>query len=126
MNLQPREEIGTETHSTTTQFIRIESGKADAVIGDDSKRFPLDENDVIVITPNTQHNIINRSDTTCLKLYTIYSPPEHALDTIQLIKPKTNVRRVGKTSVNPCGKSNYKNIYDMTKRDYLLLQKENK
>lgn len=86
MNLHPNEEIGTETHSNTTQFIRIEDGDALAVIN--GKNINMKTNDAIVIPPGTEHNIINTS-TKHLKLYTIYSPPEHPKDCVQNRKTST-------------------------------------
>lgn len=84
MSLLPNQEIGEEVHEKTTQFIRIESGTCLAIIND--KEIVLKDNDFIVISPNTKHNIINISNTP-LKLYTIYSPPEHKPNTFQQTKP---------------------------------------
>ena len=75
MSLKPLEEIGKEKHKHTTQFIRIESGKCIAIIG--NKKYKLYDDDFIIIPPNTSHNIINSSRTKRLQLYTIYTPPEH-------------------------------------------------
>ena len=72
MSLPTNVEIGKEVHSYTTQFIRVESGKGVAYIN--KKRFNLHDGDSIVIPPGVSHNIISTDD---LKLYTIYSPPEH-------------------------------------------------
>lgn len=72
MSLEPGIEIGREKHTHTTQFIRVESGKGVAYIG--NERFNLKDGDAVVIPPNVYHNI---KATTELKLYTIYSPPEH-------------------------------------------------
>lgn len=35
-----------------------------------------------------EHNIINTSPTEKMKLYTLYTPPEHADGTIQATRPK--------------------------------------
>ena len=40
----------------------------------------------IVIPSGTKHNIINTSDSEDLKLYTIYSPPNHKDGTIHISK----------------------------------------
>jgi mannose-6-phosphate isomerase-like protein (cupin superfamily) len=74
MSIPPGQEIGMEKHSKTTQFIRIESGKGIAKIAD--RKFLLKDGDAVIIPPNTLHNIIS-TGTQPLKLYTIYSPPEH-------------------------------------------------
>ena len=89
MNLKPEEEIGMEKHPSTDQFIRIEKGEATVIIGKTKKEvYTLKNTDAIVIPANTWHNVINVSHTKDLKLYTIYSPPEHTPGTIQKIKPK--------------------------------------
>ena len=81
MRLKPFEEIGTEVHPTTTQFIRIESGKARCIIGEN--QYILDNDDAIIIPPNKQHNVINISETDDLMLYTIYSEPVHNEECVQ-------------------------------------------
>jgi len=75
MCIEPDNEIGLETHTNTTQFIRIERGNGILVLED--KRIEIADGDAIIIPSNTVHNIINRSRTLPLHLYTIYSPPHH-------------------------------------------------
>ena len=75
MRLRPKEEIGAEKHVRSTQFFRIESGKGMAIVG--RRRYRLKDGVVVIVPPNTIHNIINTSKTEDLLLYTIYSPPEH-------------------------------------------------
>ena len=84
MNIPYNEEIGIEKHETTTQFIKIEQGKGEAIIKD--KIYNIKSGDVVMVAPNTEHNIISRSKSG-LKLYTIYSPPEHKKNLIQKNKP---------------------------------------
>lgn len=86
MCLEPKSEIGSEIHPMTTQFIRIESGSGYAMI--QNKKIHLNENDAIVIPPGTQHNIVNDSIDKKLKLYTIYSPPEHKPNLVERFKPR--------------------------------------
>lgn len=74
MSLNPGEEIGEEVH-TLDQFIRIEQGEAKAVI--DGATHSVGDGDGIIIPAGARHNFINTSKTSALKLYTIYSPPEH-------------------------------------------------
>ena len=75
MNLRPTEEIGMEIHHHTSQFFRIESGTGIAIVG--NKKYRLKDGDCVIVPPGTRHNIINTSKENELKLYTIYSPPEH-------------------------------------------------
>jgi len=37
----------------------------------------LHDGSAVVIPSGTEHNIVNTSNSNSLKLYTIYSPPEH-------------------------------------------------
>src|SRR5512132_798022 len=76
MTLQPREEIGMETHGDGDQFIRVESGEGEAIL--DGQRHPLHDGVGLVISAGTAHNVVNTSATRPLRLYTVYSPPEHA------------------------------------------------
>jgi mannose-6-phosphate isomerase-like protein (cupin superfamily) len=85
MSLIPGEEIGSEVHPYTTQFFRVEKGKGLLLI-DDQPHCYLEDGSAIVIPPNTRHNIINTSNTD-LKLYTIYSPPNHPENRIDVTKP---------------------------------------
>jgi mannose-6-phosphate isomerase-like protein (cupin superfamily) len=83
MSLKPGEEIGTETHQLD-QFIRVEEGIGTARLN--GKEYPLKDGSALVIPAGTTHNIINRGKETPLKLYTIYSPPEHKDGTIHRTK----------------------------------------
>jgi mannose-6-phosphate isomerase-like protein (cupin superfamily) len=75
MALKPSEDIGSETHPDTDQFIRVEAGQGKAVL--DGQEYRLEDGSAVVIPAGTEHNIINTSDAEALKLYTIYTPPEH-------------------------------------------------
>ena len=76
MSILPGREIGGEIHPRTSQFIRVDKGKAAATIG--NNKYRLKDGDAVVIPPGFWHNIRN-TGTEPLKLYTIYSPPEHAV-----------------------------------------------
>jgi mannose-6-phosphate isomerase-like protein (cupin superfamily) len=84
MALRPGEEIGLETHDDVDQFIRVEAGRGTALL--DGKGHVLEDGSAVVIPAGTKHNIINDSSTEALKLYTIYSPPEHPDGTIHETK----------------------------------------
>lgn len=83
MTLKPGEEIGAETHHLD-QFIRIEEGEGMAVL--DGIETPISDGSAVIVPQGVRHNIINTSETTSLKLYTLYAPPEHAPDTIHATK----------------------------------------
>jgi mannose-6-phosphate isomerase-like protein (cupin superfamily) len=77
-------EIGKEVHDEEDQFIRVESGVAEAVI--DGRTITLGDDDVIIIPRGAEHNVINTSKDADLKLYTIYSPPHHKDGTVHATK----------------------------------------
>jgi len=84
MSLKPEEEIGMEVHEKVDQFFRIEQGAGKAVI--EGKEFPLGDGSAVVAPAGARHNIINTSADKELKLYTIYSPPNHPDGTIHKTK----------------------------------------
>lgn len=79
MSIEPGDEIGEEVHDLD-QFIRVEAGSAVAVLDGEERQLEADW--AVVIPAGTRHNIINTSKAQKLKVYTIYSPPEHAAGTI--------------------------------------------
>jgi mannose-6-phosphate isomerase-like protein (cupin superfamily) len=80
MTLKPGEEIGLERHEGHDQFIRVESGTGVALL--DGKKHALSDGVAVVIPSGTEHNVTNTSKTEPLRLYTLYSPPEHAPGTV--------------------------------------------
>ena len=79
MSLRPKEEIGEEIH-TLDQFIRVEAGHGVAILNGVEHR--LSDGLAVVIPAGTKHNVINGSPDEEMKLYTLYSPPEHRDGTI--------------------------------------------
>ena len=73
MSLRPGEEIGEEVHDLD-QFIRFEEGEGKVILDGVESLVAADY--AVVIPQGTKHNVINTGSTE-LKLYTIYSPPEH-------------------------------------------------
>jgi mannose-6-phosphate isomerase-like protein (cupin superfamily) len=82
MSLRPKEEIGEEVHELD-QFIRVEAGNGLAIL--DGVEHRVADGSAVVIPAGTKHNVVN-SGTEELKLYTIYSPPEHRDGTIHRTK----------------------------------------
>jgi len=74
MSLLPGEEIGEEVHGLD-QFLRIEKGTGEAVL--DGVQYAIGAGFAIIVPAGTRHNIINISSTETMKLYTVYSPPDH-------------------------------------------------
>lgn len=83
MALKPGEEIGMEVHPEHDQFIKIESGKGKAIMN--GEEHEISDGSAVVIPAGTQHNVINTSEGV-MKLYTIYTPPEHKPGTIHKTK----------------------------------------
>lgn len=75
MSLKPKEEIGAEIHKGMDQFFRFEYGKGVVVING-IKRV-VQNGSGIIVPAGAKHNVINTSTNLNLKLYTIYSPPDH-------------------------------------------------
>jgi mannose-6-phosphate isomerase-like protein (cupin superfamily) len=89
MALNPGEDIGQETHPETDQFIRVEAGTGKAFLG--GQEYALADGSAIVIPAGIEHNVINTSSSEQLKLYTVYTPPEHPDGTIHKTKAEANV-----------------------------------
>jgi mannose-6-phosphate isomerase-like protein (cupin superfamily) len=75
MSLNPGEDIGLETHVSTDQFFRFESGKGKCII--DGNEYKVGNGDAIIIPAGAKHNVINTDSVNGLKMYTIYAPPQH-------------------------------------------------
>lgn len=73
MALGPKQEIGMEVHHLD-QFFRVEDGTGDAIL--DGVRTAIRAGFAVVVPAGTNHNIINTGNVP-LKLYTLYSPPNH-------------------------------------------------
>ena len=83
MSLLPGEEIGTEVHDLD-QFIRFESGRGKVILN--GEKYEVEDDWALVIPAGVEHNVINTSDTEKMKLYSIYSPPEHPDGTVHPTK----------------------------------------
>jgi mannose-6-phosphate isomerase-like protein (cupin superfamily) len=92
MSIKPKDNIHLEVHNKTDQFIRIEKGYGLAII--DGKEYKLYDNIGIIIPSGCHHEIINSSNTEELKLYTIYAPPEHPNNEIDITNPNKINREI--------------------------------
>jgi mannose-6-phosphate isomerase-like protein (cupin superfamily) len=84
MSIAPGDEIGLETHDEHDQFIRVESGIGTVAL--DEEQHPLADGVAVVIPAGVRHNVVNTSRDKPLRLYTLYSPPEHADGTVHRTK----------------------------------------
>ncbi|MGH3013064.1 MAG: cupin domain-containing protein [Gaiellaceae bacterium] len=89
MRLAPGEDIGREAHDHIDQFIRIEQGSARVEFGAAEDR--VDETHEVsddwaaIVPAGVWHNVVNTGDRE-LKLYSLYSPPEHPDGTVHETK----------------------------------------
>ena len=90
MCLQPGEEIGDEVHPKVDQFFRIEQGEAKFIFNEKEEHLAKD-GDAVIVPAGTYHNVINTSKKKQLKLYTVYSPPNHPDRTIHKTKAEAEV-----------------------------------
>ena len=76
-----------ETHDDLTQFLRIEQGEGKAILN--GEEHELKEETALIVPEGTEHNIIN-TGTVDLKLYTIYTPPQHPPGTVEKTKEEAD------------------------------------
>ena len=67
--------IGEEVHEGNDQFFRFESGVGKVVV--DGNVHEVSGGSAVIVPAGTLHNVINTSQDSALKLYTLYSPPHH-------------------------------------------------
>ncbi len=82
MSLNSGEDIGEEVHELD-QFIRCEAGEGKAIL--DGVEHPVKNGTAVVVPHGATHNIIN-TGTGAMKLYTLYSPPNHKDGTVHHTK----------------------------------------
>jgi len=81
------EEIGEETHEGIDQILAFVEGEGEAVIEGESR--PVGPGSVVVVPGGTRHNFLARGGST-LKLFTVYTPPEHPDGTIHHTKAEAD------------------------------------
>lgn len=87
MSIPVGENIKMEVHEDHDQFIRIEEGEGEAKIG--ITTYKLGNDTALIVPAGVKHEITNTSKSQSLKLYTIYSPPEHSDKLVQKSNPDT-------------------------------------
>ena len=90
MSRAPGEEIGEEVHEHIDQFFRFEQGEG--VVSIDGVNHAVKDGDCAIVPSGALHNVTNSSTTIELKLYTIYSPPEHIDKTIRHTKAQAEAK----------------------------------
>lgn len=99
MSIKPNDNVPQEIHPNVDQFVRIEKGHGQLLIGKNRESiYNLSDGFSFIIPAGTWHDIVNSSNNEDLKLYTIYSPPNHPPNTVEVNKPiesesKSNTRK---------------------------------
>jgi len=88
MCLQRSEEIGGEVHQDVDQFFRIEQGEAKFIFNEEEEHV-VHDGEAVIVPAGTFHNVINTGKGQ-LKLYTIYSPPNHPDGTVHKTKAEAD------------------------------------
>jgi mannose-6-phosphate isomerase-like protein (cupin superfamily) len=99
MRLGPGEDIGREAHPRVDQFIRIERGQGRVELGSTEERIDethdIQDDWAIVIPAGVWHNVVN-TGTGDLKLYSLYSPPQHPAGTVHRTKAEAEAAEHGR------------------------------
>jgi mannose-6-phosphate isomerase-like protein (cupin superfamily) len=74
MSILPGEDIGREVHEVVDQVLVFVKGAGQAVVGGETH--DIGAGDMFAVPAGTEHDFINTGDE-ALKLFTVYSPPEH-------------------------------------------------
>lgn len=86
-------EIGLEKHEGIDQFLRLEQGKGRVQMGDSKDNLDYEKeigDDWVVLVPSGKwHNITNIGDVP-MKVYSIYTPPEHPHGTVHATKEESD------------------------------------
>jgi mannose-6-phosphate isomerase-like protein (cupin superfamily) len=89
MRLAPGEDIGREAHPHLDQFIRVESGRGRVELGRGEgsvdETYEVEADWAVIVPAGVWHNLVNTGDED-LKLYSLYSPPEHPDGTVHRTK----------------------------------------
>lgn len=89
MSVPPGQEVGWEAHAHLDQFLRLEQGSARADFGQSSEAVDeshdIEDDWAVIVPAGVWHNVVNTGDVD-LKLYSIYSPPEHDDGTVHPTK----------------------------------------
>lgn len=83
MNIPVGQDIGMETHDDVDQILYFVHGECEATLNGESK--VVEKHDIVYVPAGVSHNFKNVGDED-LKLFTVYSPPEHKDGTIHATK----------------------------------------
>ncbi len=89
MSIEPGDDIGLEMHADVDQFLRVEEGRGEVLMGpaedDLPQRWEVEDDWAILVPAGTWHNVKNTGKK-ALKVYSIYGPPNHPAGTVHATK----------------------------------------
>ena len=74
MSVLPGEDIGREVHKDVDQVLVFVKGAGEALVGKETRT--ISAGDMFAVPAGTEHDFTNTGNE-ALKLFTVYSPPEH-------------------------------------------------
>jgi mannose-6-phosphate isomerase-like protein (cupin superfamily) len=83
MAIPPGSDVGFEMHASVEQLLFVASGHGKAIV--DRMESDVGPGTVLVVTPGTRHDVRN-TGTEPLRIYTVYSPPNHIDGRVQPTK----------------------------------------
>lgn len=83
MSVPAGEEIGEETHEGIDQILTFVAGEGEAVLA--GKHSKVKPGSIVVVPAGTKHNFITKGEQ-AMKLYTVYTPPDHKDGTVHRTK----------------------------------------
>jgi mannose-6-phosphate isomerase-like protein (cupin superfamily) len=93
MSLAPGEEIGWEAHDHLDQFLRLEQGTARVELGKTEdgveETHQVQDDWAFIVPAGVWHNVVNIGED-AVKLYSLYSPPEHPDGTVHVTKAEAD------------------------------------
>lgn len=83
MSIPVGEDIGAETHPDVDQILYFIDGECEVTMNGEVQN--VNQHDIVFVPAGTLHNFKNSGDSD-LKLFTVYSPPEHPDGTVHRTK----------------------------------------
>lgn len=89
MSIPPHGDIGMEIHKTTDQVLFFIAGSGKSILN--GQESPIAADDVVFVPAGTEHNFVNTGKDD-LKLYTLYSPPNHPDGIVEVTKEEAELK----------------------------------
>ncbi|MEX1093388.1 MAG: cupin domain-containing protein [Acidimicrobiia bacterium] len=93
MSIPPGGEVGWEAHGHLDQFLRLEQGNARLDFGKSQdhvdESYQVEDDWAFIVPAGVWHNVVNTGEED-VKLYSIYSPPQHPDGTVHRTKAEAD------------------------------------